>query len=70
MMIFQLRSGISDIAVFEAVAETKRLQVVERYAMMPDLISRALDRIADHPRVGRSTLKTPRANSIHHFTLL
>ena len=65
-----MKSGTSDIAVFEAVAETKRLQGVERYAMMPDLISRALDRLVDHPLVGRSTLKLPRANSIHHFTLL
>ena len=64
-----MKSGTSDIAVFEAVAETKRLEV-ERYAMMPDLISRALDRLVDHPLVGRSTLKLPRANSIHHFTLL
>ena len=47
-----MKSGTSDIAVSEAVAETKRLEVVERYAMMPDLISRALDRFADHPPVG------------------
>jgi len=65
-----MKSGISDIAVFEAVAKTKRLQVVERYAMMPDLISRALERLADYPLVERSTLKLPRANSIHYFTLL
>jgi hypothetical protein len=64
-----MKSGTSDIAVSEAVAETKRLEV-ERYAMMPDLISRALDRLVDHPLVGRSTLKLPRANSIHYFTLL
>jgi len=58
-----MKSGICDIAVFEAVAETKRLEVVERYAMMPDLISRALERLADYPLVGRSTLKFPRATA-------
>lgn len=64
-----MKSGTSDIAVFEAVAETKRLEV-ERYAMMPDLISHTLDRLDDHPLVERSTLKLLRANSIHYFTLL